>query len=86
MGPQWKLIGELRASQRRRIAINATPGSQPVWDFVYRKGDTERFVRNRKVDDTKSKYQLPKIKPSPPNRVPMNALQIGEAMQTGRLP
>ena len=76
----------VRTSQRRRIAINRTPGNAPVWDFVYRKGDTERFVRNRKVDDTKGRYQLPQVKPSPPNRAPMSSLEIGEAMQTGMLP
>jgi len=76
----------VRASQRRRIAINNASGPQPVWDYVYCEGDDKRFVRNRKVDDTKGRHQLPRINPVAQNRVPMNASQIDAAMQTGQLP
>lgn len=76
----------VRTSQRRRSAINRSPGEQPAWDFVYRKGDDRRFVRNREVDATKGRYRLPMIESIPPDRPPMTGIQIDEAMMTGRLP
>ncbi len=76
----------VRASQRRRSVINMSPGMQPEWDFIYCKDDSKRFVRNRKVDDTKGKSRLPRVEPPPPTRIPMSTSQIAEAMQTGRLP
>ncbi len=74
------------ASQRRRIAINRSPGTQPRWDFVYRSGDEARFVRNREVDATKGRYRLPVIESVPPDRTPMTAAEIDLAMTTGELP
>ncbi len=76
----------VRTSQRRRIAINGSPGTQPTWDYVYRKGDDRRFVRNRAVDATKGKYRLPLVESAPPNRPPLTGVQIDEAMRTGVLP
>lgn len=75
----------VRVSQRRRIAINNTPGTQPTWDYVYRNGDQARFVRDRKVDDTKGKFRLPKIAPVPANQPPMSPEQIDSAMELGEL-
>ncbi len=75
----------VRISQRRRIAINNTPGIQPSWDYVYCDGDQERFVRNRKVDDTKGKFRLPRIEPVPVNQPPMSPAEINSAMEIGRL-
>ena len=76
----------VRLDQRRRIAINNTPNHAPGWDYIYRKGDDARFVRNRQVDKTKSKYQLPRIDPTPPNRPPLSEVQIDDAMRLGVLP
>ncbi len=76
----------VRLDQRRRIAINSTPGHTPRWDYIYRKGDGERFVRNRQVDRTKGKYQLPQTTPTPPNRPSLDATQIEAAMRQGILP
>ncbi len=76
----------VRISQRRRIAINRSSGAQPAWDFVYRKGDDRRFVRNSEVDVTKGKYRLPQIESVPPNRPVLTGDQIDEAMRTGMLP
>ncbi|KAA3622537.1 MAG: choline-sulfatase [Proteobacteria bacterium] len=78
--------GRVKASQRRRIAINRTPGDPPTWDFVYRKGDETRFVRGRDVDETKGKYRLPVIASIAPNRPPLTETQIDLAMKTGKLP
>jgi len=75
----------VRRSQRQRIAINRSPGPQPSWDFVFRKGDETRFVRNREVDGTKGRYRLPRIDTVPPNRPRLSSEQIERAMQSGRL-
>ncbi len=75
----------VRVSQRRRTAINNSPGEQPTWDYIYHKGDHQRFVRNRKVDDTKGRFRLPRIEPVLPNQDPMSQTQISRAMETGML-
>ena len=77
-GIQKKSINEVRLSQRRRIAINNTPGDSPSWDYIYRKGDNERFVRNRQVDSTKGKFQLPRTSPIPPDLPPLSQVQIDD--------
>ena len=76
----------VRDSQRRRIAINRCPGQKPAWDFVYRRGDENRFIRGREVDATKGESRLPMVEAIPPNRPSMNSARINEAMQTGTLP
>lgn len=76
----------VQLSQRRRIAINNTPGDAPSWDYIYRKGDSERFVRNRQVDSTKGEFQLPRTPPTPPNLPPLSQVQIDNAMRQGVLP
>ena len=75
----------VRLSQRRRMTINSALGSQPSWDYVYRKGDSKRFVRTRKVDSTKNSLQLPPARSVPPNRPLLTESEINNAMQSGML-
>ena len=80
-----EIDARVRRSQRHRIAINRAGGAHPSWDFVFRKGDEGRFVRNREVDGTKGKYRLPRIQTLPPNRPELTAEQIERAMHSGSL-
>lgn len=71
-------------SQKARQLIATAPGVAPQWDYLARRDDGERYVREGGVDDTKSRLRLPHLPEASPDWPPLDRETI-EALMAGRL-
>lgn len=67
-----ELDQRIRDSQRRRFLIAKANKGKAMWDYVAHPGDESRYVRNARVDDTKSRSRYPAVASVPfdKNEVP----------------
>jgi len=62
------MYDDIRASQRRRLAIHHVTGGDPTYVHAVRYDDAHRYVRNAGAADTKAKARLPRVAPPLPDK------------------
>ena len=62
------LVPEIRASQRRRLAIHNITGGEPTYVNTVRLDDSTRYIRNAGAAETKAKARLPYVAPTCPDK------------------
>jgi len=61
------LYEQIRASQKRRLAIHHITGGEPTYVNTVRHDDDQRFIRNSGAADTKARARLPYVAPAQPD-------------------
>ena len=61
------LYDDIRASQRRRLAVHRTTGGEPTYVTRVRLDDDKRYIRNAGAADTKARARLPYVAPARPD-------------------
>lgn len=62
-----ELYDQIRASQKRRLAIHHITGGEPTYVNTVRHDDGQRFIRNSGAADTKARARLPYVAPVQPD-------------------